>query len=72
MIMKKFKITYILFFAIIATFLNSCGVTPCKCADAALNNDTKTIKKCEEKVSKMTKEESVKWAKAEAECVQTK
>ena len=68
--MKNIKIICVVVFANMAMLLTSCGLTPCNCADAQLRNDTEKIKKCEEKVSKMTKEERDQWYKKEADCAQ--
>jgi hypothetical protein len=69
--MNKTKILFISSFVLIALFLASCSVSPCDCARAQATNDAKTLKKCEEKVNKMSQEESIKWYKKEAACLET-
>ena len=69
--MRNLRFVYIALCFVILVTLTSCGLSPCDCAHAQLNNDTKTLKKCEEKVGAMSKEESIKWYKEESECIQT-
>ena len=62
---------FVLLGLFILVCLTSCGLSPCDCAHAEATNDTKTIKKCEEKMSTMSKEEAAKWVKKESECLET-
>ena len=46
----------------------SCELSPCDCYNAELYNDKETIKKCDDKLSKMTQSEQVEFNKKFVKC----
>ena len=67
--MKK---TILFLFLFSSFFLFACNVSPCDCAQAQINNDKKTIKKCDEKVSKMSESEQLDFNKQMVNCISIK
>lgn len=64
--MKK---TILLLLLFISFSFISCGVSPCDCARAEINNDSETKKKCDEKTSSMSQSEELEWNKETVKCI---
>jgi hypothetical protein len=69
--MRNYRLIYLIMMICMMVVITSCGVTPCDCAHAQLRNDTKTLKKCDEKVSTLSREESIEWYKEESQWIET-
>ena len=48
---------------------SGCGVSACDCANAALYDNEKTLKKCREKEADMTRKEKYDWNLEKVNCL---